>query len=132
MCNEPLKERFEDVVPVGEDEQRKEQPETDVVRHLKELIARFLARDNLPKQEQDVAAVKHGDGQSFLDIVFEATSALATAGLSSGILSSICIGSKFVLIVLMFIGRVGVITLGNVMLVRAHAEAAKRKSDLVV
>ena len=76
--------------------------------------------------------ILEGDGQSFLDIVFEATSALATAGLSSGILSSICIGSKFVLIVLMFIGRVGVITLGNVMLVRAHAEAAKRKSDLVV
>ena len=73
-----------------------------------------------------------GDRQNFLDLVFEATSALATAGLSSGILSSICIGSKLVLIVLMFIGRVGVITLGNVMLVRASAESAKRRSDLVV
>lgn len=73
-----------------------------------------------------------GDRQCFLDIVFEATSALATAGLSSGILSSIGIGSKLVLIVLMFIGRVGVITLGNVMLVRASAESAKRRSDLVV
>lgn len=73
-----------------------------------------------------------GDRQNFLDLVFEATSALATAGLSSGILSSIGIGSKLVLIVLMFIGRVGVITLGNVMLVRASAESAKRRSDLVV
>ena len=73
-----------------------------------------------------------GDRQNFLDLVFEAPSALATAGLSSGILSSICIGSKLVLIVLMFIGRVGVITLGNVMLVRASAESAKRRSDLVV
>ena len=73
-----------------------------------------------------------GDRQNFLDLVFEATSALATAGLSSGILSSIGIGSKLVLIVLMFIGRVGVITLGNVMLVRAYTESAKRKSDLVV
>ena len=73
-----------------------------------------------------------GDRQNFLDLVFEATSALATAGLSSVILSSICIGSKLVLIVLMFIGRVGVITLGNVMLVRASAESAKRRSDLVV
>ena len=43
-----LKERFEDIVPVGEDKQRKEQPETNVVRHLKELIARLLARDDLP------------------------------------------------------------------------------------
>ena len=73
-----------------------------------------------------------GDRQCFLYIVFEATSALATAGLSSGILSTIGIGSKLVLIVLMFIGRVGVITLGNVMLVRASAESAKRRSDLVV
>ena len=73
-----------------------------------------------------------GDGQRFLDIVFEATSALATAGLSSGILSSVCIGSKLVLIALMFIGRVGVITLGNFMLIRAHAQRAKHRSDLVV
>ena len=73
-----------------------------------------------------------GDRQNFLDLVFEATSALATAGLSSGILSSIGIGSKLVLIVLMFIGRVGVITLGNVMLVRAYTESAKRKNNLVV
>ncbi|MGN1219568.1 MAG: TrkH family potassium uptake protein [Candidatus Cryptobacteroides sp.] len=73
-----------------------------------------------------------GERQSFLNIMFETTSALATAGLSSGMLSSIGIGSKLVLIVLMFIGRVGVITLGNVMLVRASAESTKRKSDLVV
>ena len=73
-----------------------------------------------------------GSEQSFLDIVFEATSALATAGLSSGILSSICLCSKMVLIIMMFIGRVGVITLGNVMLIRAHAQAAKHRSDLVV
>ena len=43
-----LKERLEDIVPVSEDKQRKEQPETNVVRHFKELIARLLARDNLP------------------------------------------------------------------------------------
>ena len=43
-----LKERLEDIVSVGEDKQRKEQPETDIIRHLKELIARLLARDNLP------------------------------------------------------------------------------------
>ena len=43
-----LKERLEDIVPVGEDKQRKEQPETDIIRHFKALIARLLARDNLP------------------------------------------------------------------------------------
>ena len=70
--------------------------------------------------------------ETFMPIVFEAASALATAGLSSGILSHICIGSKLVLIALMFIGRVGVITVGNVMLIRAHAQGAKHHSDLVV
>ena len=73
-----------------------------------------------------------GNGQDFLDIVFEATSALATAGLSSGILSSVCTAGKLTLIILMFIGRVSVITLGNVMLFRAHAKKARHKSDLVV
>lgn len=72
------------------------------------------------------------DGATFMQLVFEATSALATAGLSSGILPAMTIGSKLVLIVLMFIGRLGVLTLGHVMLVRAHAQAARRSSDLVV
>lgn len=77
--------------------------------------------------------ILEGDGLCFLDMAFEATSALATAGLTSGILPSVCAGSKMVLVALMFIGRVGVITLGNVMLVRAHtAEGARHRSDLVV
>lgn len=73
-----------------------------------------------------------GHRQCFTDIVFEATSALATAGISSGLLPSVCIGSKVVLMVLMFVGRVGVITLGHVMLVRSHVQEVKHKSDLVV
>ena len=73
-----------------------------------------------------------GGAADFLSIVFESTSALATAGLSSGLLSTVRVGSKLVLIVLMFIGRVGVITLGNVMLVRAHAQKVTHKNDLVV
>lgn len=77
-------------------------------------------------------AMFEGENNTFLNIVFEATSALATAGLSSGILSSLCLGSKLVLIVMMFIGRVGVITIGNVMLIKAHVGKARRRSDLVI
>ena len=73
-----------------------------------------------------------GNDTNFLNIVFEATSALATAGLSSGILSSITICSKIVLIIRMFIGRVGVVTVGNVMLICAHKKKIKHKDDLVV
>ena len=76
--------------------------------------------------------ILEGDKQCFLDTMFEATSALATAGLSSGILNTICTGSKIVLIIMMFIGRIGVITLGNVMLVRAHTQVARHKRDLVI
>lgn len=45
--------------------------------------------------------------QSRLDVLFEATSAFATVGLSSGISNIIGMASKFALTVTMFLGRVG-------------------------
>ena len=71
------------------------------------------------------------DDADFLKISFEAVSALATAGLTSGILSDITIGSKVVLVLLMYIGRVGVITFGNVMLA-GKEESIKGKHDIAV
>lgn len=68
----------------------------------------------------------------FLKISFEAASALATAGLSSGILLDVTMESKLVLIMLMYIGRVGVITFGNVLLVRKKDEDVKGKKDMAV
>lgn len=68
----------------------------------------------------------------FLKISFEAASALATAGLSSGILTEICVGSKVVLIVLMYIGRVGVITFGNAILARKNVSSHIESKDLAV
>lgn len=68
----------------------------------------------------------------FLKISFEAASALATAGLSSGILMDITVESKVVLIMLMYIGRVGVITFGNVLLYRKNGESIKGKKDMAV
>ena len=46
----------------------------------------------------------------FIALVFEAVSALATVGLSIGITSSLTIGGKIVIILLMFIGRIGITT----------------------
>lgn len=43
-------------------------------------------------------------------ILFEVTSAFGTVGLSTGITSQLTVGSKLILILLMFIGRVGVIS----------------------
>lgn len=48
---------------------------------------------------------------TFLDIVFEHVSAASTVGLSRGITADLSVGGKYVLIVAMFIGRVGTLTL---------------------
>ena len=67
----------------------------------------------------------------FLKIFFEASSALATAGLTSGVVSSSTIGSKLTLIILMYIGRIGVITLGYAFLSSKRSKL-KGQSDMAV
>jgi Trk-type K+ transport system membrane component len=47
----------------------------------------------------------------FMDLVFEHVSAASTVGLSTGLTSELSSAGKFVLIVAMFIGRVGTLTL---------------------
>jgi len=51
-----------------------------------------------------------GTEHSFLDVMFEAMSAIATAGISTGITGDLVDASKLVLCVAMFIGRLGPIT----------------------
>ncbi len=51
--------------------------------------------------------------------LFESISAFATVGLSTGVTPQLSFGSHMVLVVLMFIGRVGVMTLGLAALLRA-------------
>lgn len=53
-------------------------------------------------------------------ILFEATSAIGTVGLSTGITPGLSTVGKIVIIVLMYIGRVGVITLGSALVIRAE------------
>jgi trk system potassium uptake protein TrkH len=50
------------------------------------------------------------DSVSFVAIMFEAMSALATVGLSTGITPSLETSSKLILCALMFLGRVGPLT----------------------
>jgi len=56
-----------------------------------------------------LSATEHG---SFLQILFEAISALGNTGLSTGITSQLTFTGKLVLIITMFIGRVGPLTAG--------------------
>jgi trk system potassium uptake protein TrkH len=48
---------------------------------------------------------------AFLDLMFEATSALGTVGLSTGITASLTTSGKLILIVLMLVGRLGPLSL---------------------
>lgn len=73
------------------------------------------------------------DRHAFEDVMFEVTSGLGTVGLSRGITGDLTHTGKFVLIALMFIGRVGVISLGFAALSRKNTgESKKKESDLVI
>lgn len=56
-------------------------------------------------------AVSRIEGVGYLKSLFETASAVATVGLSMGITPSLTIASKIILIVIMYIGRVGGLTL---------------------
>lgn len=72
------------------------------------------------------------DTTDFLKVVFESASALATTGLSSGVLATFSEGSKVVLIVLMYIGRVGVLTFGNALLQRPLDRDPQSEEDMAI
>lgn len=50
---------------------------------------------------------------SFIDVMFEMVSAFATVGLSTGITGSLSAGSKFLSICIMYIGRLGPLTVAS-------------------
>ena len=52
------------------------------------------------------------DRCSFLNAIYETISALCTVGLTTGITGTLCAASKLILIVFMFFGRVGIMTIG--------------------
>jgi trk system potassium uptake protein TrkH len=58
-----------------------------------------------------LAITERNSGFSFLDLLFEATSALGTVGLSTGITPSLTTAGKWIMIVAMLVGRLGPLTL---------------------
>lgn len=63
---------------------------------------------------------------NFEEILFEVASALGTVGLSTGITGDLSVAGKIFIILLMFVGRVGVLTFGFALLRR------KRKGDIII
>ena len=50
---------------------------------------------------------------SFIDALFEVTSAFGTVGLTTGITTELCLGSKLLSIVIMYVGRLGPLTIAS-------------------
>lgn len=69
----------------------------------------------------------------FQEILFEVASSLGTVGLSTGITSELSEAGKILIIILMFIGRVGVLTFGFALLERKVSDdEAAIEDDLAV
>lgn len=69
--------------------------------------------------------------QDYLKLVFEASSALGTVGLSMGITSSLTFAGKLIITALMFLGRVGPLTLGMAFFHASGTRSVRPRDDLV-
>lgn len=72
------------------------------------------------------------ESMGYLQLVFENASALGTVGLSMGITSSLSSLGKVIVILMMYIGRVGPLTFGMALFVRPELIFDDDKSDLAV
>ena len=72
----------------------------------------------------------------FEKILFEVASALGTVGLSTGITGDLSSAGKVLIIILMFVGRIGVLTFGFALLQRPEEsnkeEEGEEEGDLAV
>lgn len=69
---------------------------------------------------------------SLKEIFFEAASALGTVGLSAGITPGLGSAGKIIIIIMMFIGRLGPLTFGMLIFKRASDRTTQLSDDLVV
>ncbi|NES07654.1 MAG: potassium transporter KtrB [Okeania sp. SIO2F4] len=71
--------------------------------------------------------------QAFEDVIFEAASALGTVGLSRGITSDLVPMGKIIIILLMYIGRVGPLTFGIALFYQKSTELVEKgEEDLAI
>ncbi len=79
-----------------------------------------------------VTALSITDGFSLSDTLFEATSALGTVGISLGITPELSVAGKLIVVVLMYVGRIGVITLAAAMMSHTLNNREPQASDIAV
>ena len=73
-----------------------------------------------------ISVVERGRGHDFLDLLFETTSAFSTTGLSSVNTTTLTPASQWLLMPLMYFGRVGPLTLAYALANRLESRRANR------
>ena len=68
----------------------------------------------------------------FIDVLFEVTSAFGTVGLSTGITPNLLPTAKFVLIVIMYIGRLGALTIASLWVFRPDSAIAYPEGNISI
>jgi trk system potassium uptake protein TrkH len=68
----------------------------------------------------------------FINVAFEAASALGTVGLSMGLTSSLSVIGKLIIILLMLVGRTGPLTFGAALFVKPKLIFDNKETDLAV
>lgn len=68
---------------------------------------------------------------AFIDLLFEAVSAFGTVGLSTGLTPDLSQGGHLILIVAMFLGRIGPFTLGLMMIERGESDLYRYAQERV-
>jgi trk system potassium uptake protein TrkH len=66
------------------------------------------------------------EGVPYLDALYEIASALGTVGLTTGITSGLCLASRLMLIAMMFLGRVGVLSVSVAFMSRSGQRSGIR------
>ena len=61
----------------------------------------------------------------FTDILYELTSAVGTVGLSRGLTSELNLPGKWIVMAVMYLGRIGPLTLGTAVVARAQRRPEK-------
>lgn len=74
----------------------------------------------------------YSENMALSDLMFETLSALGTVGLSTGITGDLSVFGKFVIIALMFIGRLGVLTFGLAISRRYDEDDVLKDADIAV
>ncbi len=72
-----------------------------------------------------IILILEGQNYSLTDLLFESTSALSTVGMSTGITAGLGVPAKIVICTLMFIGRIGVLSIGFALIKKAPIMRSK-------